>query len=102
MAKGKNELQASAVFATVERLRTDPGLLVANVILKNNNVVTVKNVEVSCLLMSKTGETIGAVQKVMYEFVKPGQVVQVKEINFGFIDQQTYQIKCSATDVDLQ
>jgi hypothetical protein len=68
---------------------------------KNEGARDVKDIEVTCNSSSNSGTVIDKNTRTIYELVKAGKSVPVREFNMGFIDNQAAATSCRVTDLVL-
>ena len=67
----------------------------ASFVLLNRNDRPVRDVVVSCDFLGNSGTKISTARRTIYETIAPGKSLPVKEIGFGFIDQQVAKVSCT-------
>lgn len=73
-------------------------VMLGNVTIANNSTRTIKDVVVSCDAFGGSGTKINTLKETIYETFNPKTTKTVKELNFGFIDQQVKSVRCTITD----
>lgn len=58
----------------------------------------VKDYRIACSLFGKSGTGLGSVSKRIYEDLEPGKSRQYKDLNFGFVNSQANDARCSVDD----
>lgn len=72
---------------------------VADFTIKNNNTVSVKDIQVTCEAVAASGTVLGTVKETVYETIAPQKTKRVRDLNMGFIHSQTKNIGCRITAV---
>jgi ribosomal protein L40E len=68
---------------------------------KNEGARDVKDIEVQCDSSSNSGTKIDTNKKTVFELVKAGKSVTIREFNMGFINNQAAATSCRVTDLVL-
>lgn len=76
-------------------------VMLLNATIKNDGKRDVKDLEVECIHSSKSGTRIDSNKKVVFELVKAGQSVRIKDFSMGFIHTQSNSTSCEITDLVL-
>jgi hypothetical protein len=69
--------------------------------LRNKGTMPLKDVRIDCTLFSNSGTPVSKVSTVIYEVFPAGKVITTKEVNMGFIHQQSASVSCSVKDFVL-
>ncbi|MRV72534.1 zinc ribbon domain-containing protein [Duganella sp. FT92W] len=69
--------------------------------IRNDGVHDVKDIEIECVHSSNSGTRIDRNTKVVYEIVKAGKSVNIKEFNMGFVHNQANSTSCRVSDLVL-
>lgn len=72
---------------------------IAKMSFKISNVTNeswISDIKVECAFKGKSGTTIHQKSETIFDTIKPGQSLAVKDINFGFINQQVSSATCGA------
>jgi hypothetical protein len=69
--------------------------------VKNEGGFSVKDLEIECSLMSKSGTKIGSKSKTIFEIVKAGKTLKIKDFNMGLVNTQSASTSCEITDLVL-
>lgn len=73
--------------------------MIAKMSFKISNVTDeswISDVRIECSFQGKSGTTINNRSETVYETIKPKQSTVVKDLNFGFINQQVSSASCTA------
>ena len=76
-------------------------IMMLNAKIKNEGKRDVKDIEIECTHSSNSGTRIDSNKKVVYELVKAGKSVNIKEFNMGFVHSQATSTSCRITDLVL-
>ena len=76
-------------------------VMMLNATIKNGGGRDVKDIEIECTHSSNSGTRIDSNKKIVYELVKAGKSVRIKEFNMGFIHNQAASTGCQITDLVL-
>ena len=69
--------------------------------IKNEGTHDVKDLEISCRHSSNSGTKIDSNTKVVFELVKAGKSLRIKDFSMGFIHSQATSTSCQITDLTL-
>ena len=90
---------------TLEKLNWKKGgfdsVMLISTKIKNDGVQDVKDIEIECTHFSNSGTRIDSNKKVIYELVKAGKSVSIKDFGMGFIKSQASSTSCSITDLTV-
>jgi hypothetical protein len=95
------ELARSKVFLDMLHLRK-VGFgqsMEAGFIVTNNNDFAIKDIEISCDLMGKSGTRIGGVEHTIYDIVEARKNKRFLDVNMGLIDDQVDVASCMITGI---
>lgn len=76
-------------------------IMMLNATIKNDGARDVKDIEIECTHSSNSGTRIDSNKKVIYELVKAGKSVRIKDFSMGFIHSQANSTHCQITDLVL-
>ncbi len=76
-------------------------IMMLNATIKNDGSREVKDIEIECTHSSNSGTRIDSNKKVIYELVKAGKSVRIKDFSMGFIHGQAASTNCQITDLVL-
>lgn len=76
-------------------------IMMLNAKIKNEGARDVKDIEIECTHSSNSGTRIDSNKKVIYEIIKAGKIVSIKEFNMGFVHSQATSSNCRITDLVL-
>ena len=76
-------------------------VMIISATLKNSSNRDVKDVEIVCTHASNSGTVIDRNKKTIFELVKAGKSVKVKEFSMGFIHSQANRSSCEIVDFVL-
>lgn len=69
--------------------------------LRNTGAADVKDLKIECTLFSNSGTPLSRVRAVVYELLKAGRSISVKELNMGFINTQSTRAQCAVVDLTV-
>lgn len=69
--------------------------------IKNTGARDIKDIEIECTHSSNSGTRIDRNKKVVYELVRAGKSVNIKEFSMGFVHSQATSTSCKITDLVL-
>ena len=69
--------------------------------IKNEGTRDVKDIEIKCKHASNSGTKIDSNTKVIFEIVKAGKSLRIKDFSMGFIHSQAASTSCEITDLVL-
>jgi hypothetical protein len=69
--------------------------------IKNGSEFDIKDLLVSCKIEGKSGTQIGVRQKTVYEVVRAGKQIKIKDINMGLIPDQASNASCEIFDFTI-
>ena len=69
--------------------------------IKNDGERDVKDMQIECSHASNSGTRIDSNKKVVYELVKAGKIVTIKDFSMGFIHSQATSTSCRISDLVL-
>lgn len=69
--------------------------------IKNDGDRDVKDIEIECTHASNSGTRIDSNKKIVYELVKAGKTVSIKDFGMGFIHSQATSSSCSIIDLTV-
>lgn len=73
-------------------------IMMASFRLKNENGFAVKDIAITCGLFAKSGTQLSTARQVIYEIIPAKSTRTFREVNLGFINQQSAQANCKLTD----
>jgi ribosomal protein L40E len=73
----------------------------ADVVLTNKSTKSVKDIVIECGLFAPSKTRLGRVRQTIYERLYPAQKRDFKQVNFGFINNQTSSVGCVVTDATV-
>ena len=76
-------------------------IMMLNAKIKNEGKRDVKDIEIECTHSSNSGTRIDSNKKIVYELIKAGKSVSIKEFNMGFVHSQATSTSCRITDLVL-
>lgn len=76
-------------------------VMLLNAKIKNEGTRDVKDLTIECRHASNSGTRIDSNKKVVYELVKAGKTVTIKDFSMGFIHSQATKTNCAITDLVL-
>jgi len=76
-------------------------VMMLNAKIKNDGDRDVKDIQIECIHSSNSGTRIDSNKKVVYELVKAGQTVTIKNFSMGFIHNQATSTSCLVRDLVL-
>lgn len=76
-------------------------VMLLNAKIKNEGMQDVKDIEIECAHSSNSGTRIDSNKKVIYELVKAGKTIKIKDFSMGFIHSQASSTSCRITDLVL-
>jgi hypothetical protein len=74
-------------------------VLMVDITIANPTPHSVKDVEIRCSTFGSSGTKLGDLRQTIYELVKPMSTTEVKQLNLGFIHQQTEKVGCIISDM---
>jgi len=69
--------------------------------INNKGKSDVKDVRIKCELYSNSGTQVSEVSAVIYEIVKAGKSISLKDHNMGFVNTQSSRAGCSVVDLTV-
>jgi len=72
---------------------------IASMSFKITNVTDlswISDIRIECAFKGKSGTTINRHSETVFDTIKPKQALSVKNLNFGFVDQQVNSASCGA------
>lgn len=90
---------------TIEKLEWHKGgfgsVMLLSVKIKNESKWDVKDIQVECIHSANSGTRIDKNQKIIFEKIKAGKTLNIKDFNMGFIPNQASTTSCRITDLVL-
>lgn len=88
---------------TIEKLEWYKGgfdsIMMLNARIKNDGNRDIKDIEIECSHASNSGTRIDANRKIVYEVIKSGKSINIKDFNMGFIHSQATSTNCKIKDL---
>ena len=76
-------------------------VLMLDITIGNPTPHEVKDLEIRCGTFGASGTRINDLRQTVYEVVKPYRTTEVKQVNMGFVNQQTAIVRCIISDFVL-
>ena len=76
-------------------------IMMLSATIKNEGTRDVKDIEIKCKHASNSGTKIDSNTKVVFEIVKAGKSLRIKDFSMGFIHSQAASTSCEITDLVL-
>jgi zinc-ribbon domain len=76
-------------------------IMMLSTTIKNEGTRDVKDIEIKCKHASNSGTKIDSNTKVIFEVVKAGKTLRIKDFSMGFIHSQAASTSCDITDLVL-
>lgn len=70
-------------------------LILENVKILNKNNFAIKDLTLLCITGGNSGTILSQPEKDIFEVINPNKTLNIDNINFGFVNSQSSQIKCS-------
>lgn len=92
-------------FVKLEKFEWKKGgfdsIMMLTATIKNKGTRDVKDLEIKCKHSSNSGTKIDSNTKVVFEIVKAGKSLRIKDFSMGFIHGQAASTNCQITDLIL-
>jgi hypothetical protein len=72
---------------------------IATFTIRNENTFAVRDIEVACEFLGKSGSRINRRTITLYEWIDASKSKTIPKINMGFVDQQATSASCSVAGV---
>ncbi|MBN9472264.1 MAG: hypothetical protein J0J10_26230 [Bosea sp.] len=74
---------------------------VLTVKIKNSADVWLKDATILCEFYGQSGTKVGEAKRTAYREFQPKKTVTVRDLNFGFVDQEAQRVGCRVTSAEL-
>lgn len=75
-------------------------ILEATFIITNNNDVALKDINITCGLYAQSDTKLSEIKHTLYNHFPAKHIVTIKDVNLGFINEQTHKVGCYIADAD--
>lgn len=74
---------------------------VLTVKIKNSADIWLKDATILCEFYGQSGTKVGEAKRTAYREFQPKKTVTVRDLNFGFVDQEAQRVGCRITSAEL-
>lgn len=73
--------------------------LVVSGAVRNTSKIAVRDPEIECSISGKSGTQLGVLRKTLYETIKPGEALSLKEFKMGYMPDQADKAGCALRSI---